>query len=402
MAQSNSPTTLEGNYKAIYGESPIFPIPESSVLQELLPMKKQKLGKSFQVPICVQDAQGASYGAFEDVVSLNQEIAMTLKNIEVSAAQIIMAASIGYSAAAASAQSTAAFMDGAGLVITNLHKSHSHKLECSLTYGRKGIGTVSSLNSQDIILTAASWSDGAWSSALGAKIDVYQSDNSTLRQGDLTVSAINPDNYTVTVTGTTTGIASGDLIYFDGAHGKECYGLDYIMTNTGSLFGVDAATYPAWKAQSYSAGSAPLSMSKVLAGAALANARGGLNEEAVLMVHPSSWNNLNADQASLVVQDPSKAQAQNGFNEIVYRGVSGRVRVISNPMVKRGEAFLFSPKNVIRVGACEITNQIPGTDGKLFFDSQTLGAHIVRTYSLQAIFAEKPAQMVKFTNIVPA
>jgi hypothetical protein len=168
------------------------------------------------------------------------------------------------------------------------------------------------------------------------------------------------------------------------------------------MFGISAASYPAWKSQSYSCSSAPLTMSKVLAGAAQATAVGGLSEETVLLVHPSSWNNLNNDQAALVLQDPSKSTATNGFEEIVYRGVSGKIRVISHPCVKRGDAFLFSPKNLKRIGAQDIDNQTPGRQGEIFMHSQTLSAYLVRSYSNQAIFAEKPAQMVKFTSIVPS
>ncbi len=104
-----------------------------------------------------------------------------------------------------------------------------------------------------------------------------------------------------------------------------------------------------------------------------------------------------------MVQDPSKAKAENGFGEIVYRGVSGKIKVIAHPGVKRGDGFLFAPKNLRRVGSSEVTNNIPGAkNGEVFFDHQTIGAYVIRTFSLQAIFAEKPAQMCKFTNIVPA
>lgn len=403
MASTNTAATLDGLYKKVYGDGPIFALPEFSVLQKLVSFQKGKrIGKTYNTTIVVSDEHGFSYGAADETITLNTEIAATLKEISVDGAQIVGQASLNYDAASRSVASEAAFMDAGHLVIQNLLTSHSKKLEASLLYGRKGIATVSSLSSQDITMTAATWADGLMMNLINCQIDVYQSDNTTLRQGNLVVTAVTPGTYTITVTGTTTGIASGDLVYFDGANSKECYGLDAIATNTGSMFGISAASYPAWKAQTYSCGSAPLTMSKVLAGAAQAVAVGGLSEETVLLVHPSSWNNLNNDQAALVLQDPSKAKAENGFEEIVYRGVSGRIRVISHPCVKRGEAFLFSPKNLKRIGAQDIDNQTPGREGEIFMHSQTLSAYLVRSYSNQAIFAEKPAQIVKFTSIVPS
>lgn len=409
MAQVNTAATLDGVYKQVYSDGIIFALPELSILQELVPFKKAKrTGRSYNTSIVVGDEHGFSYGLADETITLNDSIAATLQEIEVKGAQIVGVASLNYDAASRSTESTQGFMNAGHLVIQNLMTSHSKKLEASLLYGRKGIGTVSSLNSQDIIVTAASWSDGLMMGLVGAVIDVYIT-GSTLRRGDLTVTAVDPDNYTITVTGTTSGIVATDVIFFNGSVGttmgtndNECAGLDYIMTNTGSLFGVDAAAYPAWQSQSYSCGSAPLTMSKVLAGAALANARGGLSEESVLLVHPSSWNNLNSDQSSLVVQNPENSKVKNGFDEIVYRGVSGKIKVISHPMVKRGDAFLFAPKNLCRIGSQDIDNMTPGGKSEIFFHSATTSAWLIRSYSNQAIFAEKPAAMCKFTNIVPA
>lgn len=404
MADTNTAATLDGLYKKVYAEKgPIVVLPEFSILQELVPFSKMKrLGKSYNAPIVVADEHGFSYGAADETITLNSAIAATLKEISVDGAQIVGQASLNYDAAARSVASEAAFMDAGHLVIQNLMTSHSKKLEASLLYGRRGLATVASLASQDITFTAASWADGLMMNLIGCQVDVYQSDNSTLRQGNLVVSAIDPSTYTITVTGTTTGITSGDLLYFDGANGKECHGLDSIMTNTGSLFGISAASYPAWKAQSYSAGSAALTMAKILSAASLANARGGLSEESVLLCHPSSWQNLNSDQAALVLQDPNNSKAKNGFGEITFRGVSGNIRVISHPCVKRGEAFLFAPKNLRRVGAQDIDNQTPGREGEIFFHSSTKSEYVIRSYSNQAMFSEKPSQMVKITSIVPS
>lgn len=403
MAQTNTVATLDGMYKKVYAEKgPIEALPEFSIMQELVPFSTAKrTGKSYNVPIVLADEHGFSYGTADETITLNTEIAATLKEISVDGAQIVGQASLNYDAASRSQGSEQAFLDCAHLVIQNLMNSHSKKLEASLLYGRSGIGTVSSLSSQDIILTAASWSDGLMMNLINAKIDVYTSGGS-LRQGDLVVTAVNPDTYTLTVTGTTTGIASTDVVYFDGSYGKECYGLNYIATNNGSLFGIDASAYPAWKAQSYACGSAALTMAKVLSGASLAVSRGGLSEESVLLVHPSSFQNLNTDQAALTVHNPESSKAKNGFDELVFRGVSGRIVVKPHPAVKRGDAFLFSPKNLRRVGSQDISNERPGSDGKIFFDSQTLSAQVIRSYSNQAIFAEKPAQIVKFTSIVPS
>ncbi len=404
MPQTNTAATLDGLYKSVYGEEgPIQLLPDMAILQSMVKFNPAlRTGKSYEVPVVVSSAQGFSYGLADETITLKTEVAATLKNITVKGAQIVGQASLNYDAASRSVGSKQAFMDSAHLVVKDLFESHGRKLEASLLYGSMGIGTVSSLSSQDIILTAASFADGLWIGSEGAIIDVYQADKSTLRQGDLVVSAVNPATYTITVVGTTTGIVSTDVVFVGGSAGKECYGLDAIASNTGSMFGVDAAAYSLWKSSSYAAGGAALTMAKVLSGAALAIARGGLARDAVLLCHPSSWNNLNSDQAGLRHYVDEKNGSVNGFEKITYRGPNGKIEVVAHPMVKRGEAFLFDPKTLKRVGSQDISSQTPGKSDEIFLHSQTLSAYILRTYSNQAIVCEKPAQIVKFTGIVPA
>lgn len=404
MAQTNTAATLDGLYKSVYGEEgPIQLLPDMAILQSMVKFNPaQRTGKSYEVPVVVSSAQGFSYGLADETITLKTEVAATLKNVTVKGAQIVGQASLNYDAASRSVGSKQAFMDSAHLVVKDLFESHGRKLEASLLYGSVGIGTVASLSSQDIVLTAASFADGLFIGAEGMTIDVYQSDKTTLRQGDLVISAVNPATYTLTVVGTTTGIVSTDVVFVDGSNGKECYGLDAIATNTGSMFGVDAAAYSLWKSSSYACGTAALTMAKVLSGAALAIARGGLARDAVLLCHPSSWNNLNSDQAGLRQYGDEKSGAVNGFEKITYRGPNGKIEVVAHPMVKRGEAFLFDPKTLKRVGSQDISSQTPGKSEEIFLHSQTLSAYILRTYSNQAIVCEKPAQIVKFTGIVPS
>lgn len=404
MAQYNTVATLDGLYKQVYGsEGPINLIPDNSILQDLIPFEKaDRTGHSFNVPVVISSEQGFSFGLADETITLNTEVAATLKNIQVKGAQIVGQASLNYDAAARSIGSKQAFMQSAGLVVQNLFESASQKLEASLLYGTKGRGTVASLSSQDIVLTAASFAEGLWMGMEGAVIDVHQA-GGTVRQAGLVVSVVNPATYTITVTGTTTGIVATDVIYLKGAYGKECYGLDAIITNSGSMFGIDASAYSLWAGNSYSAGSAALTMAKVLSGASLAIAKGGLNSDAVLLVHPSSWNNLNSNEAALRHYISDEKKAKNGFEGIEYRGPNGKITVLSHNMVKRGEAFLFDPKNLKRIGAQDISSQTPGKDNEeIFIQSQTVSAYLLRVYSNQAIVAMKPAQMVKFTAIVPS
>lgn len=402
MAQTNTASTLDGLYKSVYGENgPVELLPDMAIIQSMVPFNSaQRTGKSYEVPVVVTTAQGFSYGLADATITLNTEVAATLKNVSVKGAQIVGQASLNYDAASRSVGSKSAFMDSAHLVVKNLFESHGRKLEMGLLYGSSGIATVASLSSQVITLTAASFADGLFIGSEGMKIDVLQADKVTVRQAGLTISAVDSVLYKLTVVGTTTGIVSTDVIFVAGSAGNECFGIDAIITNSGTMFGIDASAYSLWQGSSFAVAGA-LTMAKVLSGTSQAIARGGLARDAVLLVHPSSWNNLNADQAGLRQYSDDKNSATNGFEKISYRGPNGKIDVVSHPMVKRGEAFLIDPKNFKRVGSQDISSKTPGLDSEIFIHSQTISAYILRTYSNQAILCEKPAQCVKFTGIVP-
>jgi hypothetical protein len=402
MAQTNTGSSLDGLFKSVYGDTgPIELLPDMAIIQSMVPFNAaQRTGKSYEVPVVVSSAQGFSYGLADATITLNTEIAATLKNVSVKGAQIVGQASLNYDAASRSVGSKTAFMDSAHLVVKDLFESHGRKLEQSLLYGSSGIASVASLAAQVITLNAASFADGLFIGAEGMKIDVLQADKVTVRQAGLVISAVDTVAYTLTVTGTTTGIVATDVIFVAGSAGNECFGIDAIISNTGAMFGVDASAYSLWKGSSFAVAGA-LTMAKVLSGASQAIARGGLARDAVVLVHPSSWNNLNADQAGLRQYTDDKSSATNGFEKISYRGPNGKIDVVSHPMVKRGEAFLIDPKNFKRIGSQDISSKTPGMDSEIFIHSQTISAYLLRTYSNQAILCEKPAQCVKFTGIVP-
>lgn len=400
MSQFNTTSTMDGLFKSIYGESQINLVPEANVLLNLIKFRpSEKVGKDYKVPVVLSNEQGATYLAAGDgVTTLNDSIALTSKEATVNGAQLIMRGALDMeSASKAAAAGKGSFKDATQMLVENLTDSASKRLELMFLYGRSGLAVVSSLSSQEITLTLASFAEGIWAGMEGAVIDVYQS-NGSVRQAGLVISSVDLDNRILTVTGTTTGIASTDIIYFKGAYGKECYGLDSIITNTGSLFGVDASAYALWKGSSYAAGSAALTMSKVLSAVSKAIGKGGLSEECIVLVNPKTWNNLNSDQAALRQYVDDKSEAKSGFEAITYRGPNGKISVIAHSYVKEGEAFVLPPKRVKRVGSQDLSFINP--TGQVFMAVPDKNAFECRIYGNQSIFVETPAKCVKITGIV--
>ncbi len=180
-------------------------------------------------------------------------------------------------------------------------------------------------------------------------------------------------------------------------------GIDYILTNTGTLFNISASTYNLWASQTYDCLSSELSMGKLLSGLSLAVSR-GLMQDTQVFCAPDTWANLNADAGGQRFLDESydPKKFEKGSSSIVYHGQMGRIEIISHPFIKRGEAFAFPTDLVQRVGSTDLAFRGEGPTGQedYFFQNTTTNGWTVRLYTDQGVMIEAPAQCLKFINIV--
>lgn len=416
MAQATTTSTLDGFFKTVYGDKHIDAVPENLFLVKNIDFREaEKIGSKFSVPVLLSREHGVTYLAAGDgVQTLNDSIAAVSKKAEVDGAQIIMRGQIDYEAAAKATTSKAAFHNTTELLVQNLIDSSSNRLEIMFLYGQAGLGVAdTSVNTNAtttvLQLTTASWAVGIWAGMEGAAIDLYNGASKLNANAACFISVVDVENRKLTITGNATDIsdidthlASGNAdIFFRGAYGKECIGLDKIMTNTSSQFGIDASAYSLWKASTYSCGSAALTMAKVLSAVGKAVGR-GLRQDVVVLVSPVTWQNLNSDQAALRKYDSSysASKAESGFEAIVYHGQNGKIEVLSHAMVKEGEGFIFPKKTLKRVGAQDLSFKTPGREGEIFLHLQDKNAYELRIYGNQALFCEAPAKCVKLTGIV--
>ena len=189
-------------------------------------------------------------------------------------------------------------------------------------------------------------------------------------------------------------------VYFKGAYGKEMSGLDKIITNTGTLFNINASVYDLWRGNVVST-TGTLNLNKVQKAVATAVER-GLDEEAVLLVSPRTWQDLSAEQSAYRKFDSSydSKEMENGSERLVFYSQNGKIEVISHNCVKAGEAFIVPLKRVKRVGSTDITFETPGRSDEIFLHLANNAGFELRCYADQAILVETPARCVKITGIV--
>jgi hypothetical protein len=302
-------------------------------------------------------------------------------------------------------------------------ESFGRRIEIGLLYGQSSTGlaqisdsTNVSATSTTLTVPAAQWASGIWTTMEGAKLDVHQSGGTVLNTaGAVTVSSVSLANKTITITAAAgditaidayfTGVPTGYVRFYQGGSDglDEVIGLDKIALNTGTLFGIDAATYGLWKANTYNVAGA-LTLAKIQAAVAVAVGR-GLSEDLELFVSPDVWQSLSTEQVAYRMMDSSYStrEAKNGFETLVFHSQNGKVSVHAHRYVKTGDAFLVPTDNLCRIGSSDVSFNIPGTNqGQVFIQNATTAGFTFRVFSQQGLLCYKPATLTKLYGITVA
>lgn len=297
----------------------------------------------------------------------------------------------------------AAFVKATKYLVANMLRSMSRRIEVQLMYGKRGIATVSSRSGQVLTLTDKSWAPGIWAGSEGMQLDVYQSDNSTLRTANLTVSSVCFDARTVTIQAGACAVAACDIIYYKGAQGNEFDGLENIIRNTGTIFNISASSYQLWKGNLLcnSGTDRDLDFNLVAKAVTRLVEKGLTDQELYLMVNPLQWDVLLSEQIAKRMFDSSYKTAtyEEGSETIKFHSQNGTIKIIPSIFVKAGDAFLFSPDDLLRVGSSDITFKQPGFEGEFFRLLNDANGYELRAYTDQALFTHAPGRLALITDL---
>ena len=235
----------------------------------------------------------------------------------------------------------------------------------------------------------------------GSLLEARNSGTLINTNADVVLSVVDVENKTITVTGNATdlgNVAGTHDIFFKGSYANSMNGIYKQLQNTGSLFGIDASVYNLWKANAQAVGGS-LTFSQVLEGAAKAVGKGGLMEDACLVVSAVTFEKLNSDLGALREFDSSYSgeKLEIGTQNIVYRYQGGKLEVVSHPINKEGEAALFPKKGIKRIGTTDITF---GFGDGLYFEKLegSAGYQVLCQYDF-VILISQPAKCVYYSGI---
>lgn len=420
----------------------IDPLPEEDSLARFATWvpPQSRLGNQFIFPLQGSLEHGQTADVSGTVFNYNPDVPMTMVNATLDGFDWGMTARIPYSdmlrarngvnqAGGGSAGSYFAPLD---LKVKGLMRSSTLYRELWLAYGPGTGSTIAAdigqlatagftvsggpnWNSASTVvkLKTQSWIAGMWNLMKNAKLEVLNAAGTALvgAAGQfIQISGIPSSSLTnVTINSTTStivaAIAAQQRLLPFGWYQKCCVGLEGILNNTGSLFGIDAAQYNFWRA--LQVGSVGKLSRTIILGVCSQLFPNGLDQGATLFVSSAMFADLaeetmvlgsGATQNAATTFGSGEQTKRIGTNKIVYVAPTGEVTVQLYKFMKQGEAFLFGNGLVKRGGASDVTFR---GDGSQYFLNEVSGAagYEIRCISNQAVFIETPYQCAILSGI---
>ncbi len=339
-------------------------LPDSAIIQRLAKFKSSsKTGSGYEFLVNLQRPATHRFGGTTpSVLSAISSFSNGVSQRAVAqGAEYMLFDRVEYSLISRSGSSEQAVQEGFQHFVEQQRDAARFALEATCLHGARMLAEVSALNSQ--VITVDRFAPALIANLVGCTIDVYQSDGTTLRQGDLVVTAVDPEasstTATITVTGTTTNIADGDLVFFDGTLGGSSPGSQFGLfaqaaATTGTMFSL-AKTSPAWRSGSYAAGGA-LSTAKIMAISAKSQNRGNQGGKGYFLVNPdrfASFAGVIAAQRSYD-QSYSESESINGVEAITVKCGPIKTSVVGHPYVFLSEGLFVPAEELERIGSSDL------------------------------------------------
>jgi hypothetical protein len=208
------------------------------------------------------------------------------------------------------------------------------------------IATVSSVAGQNITLVANRGVNRLQDDML---VDIQVGATATIRQANIVITDINETTNVITVTGTLTGVAAGDVIVRKGNFGNEWTGLNAIIDDASSLYGVSHNNGPTgsrhWRAHVNTQGGTPTAISE----AAMVRmvdrvAFSGGKTTCIYSapgVYRSYWQLLKSDRRFV-----NTTEFTGGYKGLVFESSKGEIPFLSDDQADMGTMYFVNEKEL--------------------------------------------------------
>lgn len=420
-------------FKNVYGEMHDL-VPDDQLISKEIPWQDgAQVGTKFIEDVILGAEVGITFGgSAQEAFEINPAIAGAVKQTEVTPYVTILPSILPFATISRSLGSEKAFLAATKFITKNNLKSHNELKEVTRLYGQStaGLGYVSyysgvyrgaaftngsgTLNSivftnginaagKHILFNQGSFAAGHWVGKQGIKVkQVATSSGAVVAAGKLVSVNAAYGYITVDFTPVAASSTTSHKLVYDGWQDQgEMYGMDYILTQSGTLFGINNSLYSLFKGNSVNNGGQKLTLSKVQGYIADAVNGGGLEGDVTLLVNPRSWATMAVTESGLRVYDQSykPSQAQNGFMDLEFYSQNGKLTVKAHRCVKEGDAFILKMDTWKRSGSAQVGFRVPGIEGDLIKPLENQAGYVFRSFSDEYLFCFQPAFNIKVSNI---
>lgn len=410
MSQTNNDfQTMNSIFKEAYADRVKDLIPDGVKLLNMISFTaaEKQPGNLYHQPVTLGLEHGFTYGGTGGAAfALRNGVASSHEDAQIRGHEMVLRSYLSVGAVSRS-KGKNSFIQASKLIVENMLKSFARRLEVQLMYGQAagGIGIIESIASNDISIEAEEWAPGIWSGSEKMPVEIRSSAGAL--RGEAEVTAVDLAARQISVDAVPAGTVATDVIYYAGAFGKEFAGIHKIITNTGTLFNIDASSFSLWNGNTvevgtnFSGGEAVLSFAKIEEAIAVAMEKGLADEDVYVLCNPRSWNNLLTEQTAKRRYDStySSESLKDGARSLTFYGQNGMIEIHSTIYCKEGFAYVLPMSCYTRIGSSDVTLEQPGFEGKFLKLLENANAYEMRAYTDQALFCSQPGTSTLLTFI---
>ncbi len=419
-------STASGLLKTVYDKGVVDALPDNELISEIVGYQRfEKIGQNFTSAVNLSYGHSVTaMGSNDQNLSLGVPVIIPIQNATAISYVFVYRDMISNTllqrAVAAGPQ---AFESATSVAFERATKSFTKIQEEELNYGQKGlgqfVGATADLNNSQVTISLAEFAPAIWIASKDMPIDIFTVagvkvlSTTVTAFADLTTRKLTLSSVTGLVNGTTYNI------YRYGFYGMEAPGLQAILDNSTSLFGIPSdGTFDLWAPNLYPLGGASLLFSKVARGVATFRPK-GLAKELVLVVSEDGFIDAIPDYNTTVETNASPGprasrifmgkddtyKLMHGTAELKYTINTTSVSIKSSPYQKNGYAPLIEADSLIRIGSSEKAftfQELGGAGGQseYFRALENLNAYEFRLSSDIALFTTERNRSMLFTGIV--
>jgi len=413
--------TLNGYFKRRYGElMDAIPSDGNTMCAQRIRFEEgRKIGDSYHEDVRLGRSMGWTFagGALAGTAyALNAARSGQTQAASVAASSFVLREQIAYDVVSRAQNSMQAFGKAFDDVVGDMTSSSHLAREVSLLYGQDDIGAIEVIagagTSRTWTMSKATSSAGLWWQLDGAALDSFDPTLVTQRNANAEVAVTSIDldasgRVVVSVTGNAADLTAtlvGDVLVPLGANGNMMLGIAKIAkTTTGTLYGINVATFPLWKSTTHDAGTASATIATLMHALKVNRLKSGAGKRTA-MVSTATWTDLNNNTTVLqrFLDSKQRSGVEYGTESIAVENAQVSLEIVEHPLLKEGEAYIADYKKFKRIGSRDHSWNIgaPGQQPRFFRELPDNAGFELRCYWDQGQLCRMPNCVTRIENLV--